>query len=144
MISSNTYEEVYQVLKQMDKVTVMKIPENILSNIINQRNSKFKTSIDKYNLFNENNISRDAMDILCCITYNYWMDDNEKQEIDKINMEYEEAKERKYDPNSLFKNNQLNYKEENESENQDNKLLVVEKKTFWKKIIDKIKKWLKK
>ena len=121
----------------MDKVTVMKIPEKILSNIINQRNSEFKTSIDKYDLFNENNISRDAMDILCWITYNYWMNDSEKCDIDKINIEYEEAKELKYDPNNIFKNKQPKYKEENKE------LVVVEEKTFWKRIIDKIKKWFK-
>lgn len=47
MISSNTYEELYEILSYMDKVTVMKIPENILINIKNKRNINFKTKIDK-------------------------------------------------------------------------------------------------
>ena len=85
MISGDTYEEVFQVLKHMDKVSVMRIPENILNNIIKNRNSNFKTNIDKNDIFNQNNISSSAMDVLCCISYNYWMDICEKDLINQIN-----------------------------------------------------------
>ena len=65
------YEELYEVLSNMDKTTVMRIPEEILNRIISQRNKNFKSSIDEDDLFNENNISKDAMDLLCWIDYNY-------------------------------------------------------------------------
>ena len=65
------YEELYEVLSNMDKTTVMRIPEEILNRIISQRNKNFKSSIDRDDLFNENNISKDAMDLLCWIDYNY-------------------------------------------------------------------------
>ena len=35
MISGETYEELYEILGQMDKKTVMQIPEDILNNIKN-------------------------------------------------------------------------------------------------------------
>jgi len=37
VISGNTYEELYEVLRYMDKPTVMKIPESILRNILEKR-----------------------------------------------------------------------------------------------------------
>ena len=42
MISGETYEELYEILGQMDKLTVMKIPEDILNNINSKRNKDFK------------------------------------------------------------------------------------------------------
>ena len=39
------YEELYEVLSNMDKTTVMRIPEEILNRIISQRNKNFKSSI---------------------------------------------------------------------------------------------------
>ena len=75
----DVYEELYEVLSNMDKATVMKIPEDILNKIITQRNTSFKTAIDDDNLFNENNISKEAMDLLCWIDYNYWTSPERKK-----------------------------------------------------------------
>ena len=139
MISSNTYEEVYQILKSMDKVSVMKIPENILKNIIEKRNPKFKTKIDNNDLFKQENMSIQAMDLLCWITYNYWMNDHERSEIDKINNEFyiELEKERckKYNSDLLLKKER-----QTNNDRKMNALIIVEKKGIIKNIIDKIKK----
>lgn len=82
MISSNTYEEVYEILSYMDKITVMKVPEEILNTIKKKRNVNYKTKIDKNDIFNEENISKEAIDFLCWIDYKYWMDENRKIKID--------------------------------------------------------------
>ena len=84
MISANTYEEVYQILSVMDKDTVMKIPLEILENIKLNRNSNYQTRIDKNDIFNESNVSKETIDILCFFDYHYWMDSNRKSNIDKI------------------------------------------------------------
>ena len=84
MVSSNTYEEIYEILSYMNKSTVMKVPENILKNISEKRNKNFKTKIDKNYLFNEENASKEAIDILCWIEYKFWMDNGRKNEIDRI------------------------------------------------------------
>ena len=34
MVLSNIYEEIYEILSYMDKITVMKVPEMILKNIL--------------------------------------------------------------------------------------------------------------
>ena len=38
MLTANDYQEVYKILSLMDKLTVMKIPEEILKNINKKRN----------------------------------------------------------------------------------------------------------
>ena len=55
MISSNTYKELYEILSYMDKITVMKIPLEILQNIKKYKNNYYKTKIDKKDIFNEKN-----------------------------------------------------------------------------------------
>lgn len=85
MISGNTYEEVYEILSYMDKMTVMKIPRDILNNIKEQRNTEFKTRINKDDIFNQQNVSKEAIDILCWIDFNYWMNSSQKNEIEKWN-----------------------------------------------------------
>jgi hypothetical protein len=91
----------------MDKLSVMKIPEDILDIIITKRNPRFRTKIDKNDLFNIDNISTETMNFLCWITYSFWMNDIEKRQINKINLdiyiESEQEKLKKYNPNNLFK-----------------------------------------
>lgn len=72
MISSNTYKELYEILSYMDKITVMKIPLEILQNIKKCKNNYYKTKIDKKDIFNEKNVSRETIDLLCYFYKNYW------------------------------------------------------------------------
>ena len=106
MVSSNTYEEIYEILSYMNKSTVMKVPENILKNISEKRNKNFKTKIDKNDLFNEENASKEAIDILCWIEYKFWMDNGRKNEIDRIKIskltDIEKEKYEKYNPDNIF------------------------------------------
>ena len=90
----------------MDKLTVMKIPEEILKNINKKRNKEYVTRIDKNDIFNEQNVSKTAMDLICYFEYNYWMDDNKKREIERLHkkriQEMEVEKSKKYNYNNLF------------------------------------------
>ena len=45
MISSQTYSEVYEILKYMNKEVVMKIPIEILEKIKNKRDLNYKSKI---------------------------------------------------------------------------------------------------
>lgn len=72
MVSSNTYKELYEILSYMDKITVMKIPMDILQNIKNRKNNNYKTKIDKNDIFNENNVNRETIDLLCYFYMHYW------------------------------------------------------------------------
>lgn len=139
MISSNTYEEVYEILRYMDKITVMRIPEEILNTIKKKRNVNYKTKIDKNDIFNEENISKEALDFLCWIDYKFWMDESRKMKIDQINFDkikkYEEEKREKYNPDKLFKDKKIE-----SMDSLSNALEMIEyKETIIRKFINKIK-----
>lgn len=141
MVSSNTYEEIYEILSYMDKPTVMKVPENILKNISEKRNENFKTKIDKNDLFNEENASKEAIDILCWMEYKFWMNNERKNEIDRFKStklkEIENKKYEKYNPDNIFKKKNI---EENIQTN--NVQLVEIKEISWfKRALDKILKF---
>ncbi len=72
MISDKTYKELYEILSYMDKVTVMKIPISILQTIKNKKDNRYITKIDKNDLFNEHNVNRETIDLLCYFHKHYW------------------------------------------------------------------------
>lgn len=134
MISGETYEELYEILGQMDKLTVMKIPEDILNNINSKRNKDFKTKIDKYDLFNEGNIRKETVDLLCWLDYNYWMGNERKEKVKKIiykNLEEEnDYKREKYNPEKIFKTTDI----ENNNELPAQALTEIPKDSFFTKL----------
>jgi len=137
VISGNTYEELYEVLRYMDKPTVMKIPESILRNILEKRNKEFETRIDKNDLFKEENMSKEAVDILCWLEYKFLMSEENKKEIDKIkNRKLKEMENKNYDLNNLFKKKEI-------AEAHINNIQLIEKKekSWLKKILDNIIKF---
>ena len=141
MISGDIYEEVYEILSYMDKVTVMKIPENILHTIINRRNINFKTKIDKNNIFDEKNVSKETVDFICLLDYNFLMNDDRRKEIDRIRIEknnkIELEKKLKYNPD-IF-----NTKEDKRvvQQKQETVQMVKYKENIFKGIINKIKRF---
>lgn len=108
MISENTYQELYEILSLMDKATVMKVPIDILNTIKEQRNTKYQTRINKKDIFNENNVNKETIDLLCYLDYHYWMSEDKKAEVDRIKQQMiqdeEQEKRKKYSPDDIFKN----------------------------------------
>ncbi len=140
MISSNTYKEVYEILSYMDKLTVMKIPEAILNRIKEQRNTSFQTRIDKDDIFNEENVSQETIDFLCWLNYKYWLNEEQRKEIDRIKLdkykELEEYKKKTYNDDDIFNSKQI----KKNSDIQEIANLDCQEKNFIRRIFDKIKK----
>ena len=130
----DVYEELYEVLSNMDKATVMKIPEAILNKIITQRNTSFKTAIDDDNLFNENNISKEAMDLLCWIDYNYWASPERKKEVDDIKKREEILKDENFDAHSIFEKNDMRPSNVESITNSSQELIEKKKNSFISRI----------
>ena len=99
--SSNCYQEVFEVLSNMKKTDVMSIPIELLQTIKNKRNKKFVTRIDRNDLFNEKNISIEAMDFLCWLYFNYLI---EKKEQNKL-LNYYYMPKNEFNYNELFNKN---------------------------------------
>ena len=72
MITSKTYKELYEILSYMDKMTVMKIPIEILQDIKQKKDNKYITKIDKKDIFNEKNVNSETIDLLCYFYKHYW------------------------------------------------------------------------
>lgn len=72
MITPKTYKELYEILSYMDKVTVMQIPISILQTIKNKKDNRYITKIDRNDLFNEHNVNRETIDLLCYFYKHYW------------------------------------------------------------------------
>lgn len=150
MISSKAYQEVYEILSLMDKQEVMQIPIYVLNNIKERRDKNFVTKIDKVNIFNRDNISQEAWDLLAWLDVNYWMDEEKKEELKLKSKEYdfklEEEKKSKYGVD-IFQDEDNKIKAVFVDENQDNKkanqMIKKEKTNIFRRIFDFIKNLIK-
>lgn len=112
------------------KKVVMKVPEKILMNIKLRRNTKYKLNLTSDNIFNNNIISKEALEIIACLDVNYWMDKEKSQELRKKYYD----KRNNDNTNVIFQNNR----------NTENKLCIdVYKENRFKSIISKLKVFLR-
>lgn len=122
------YSEVFEILKYMDKELVSKIPIELLNNFKNNRIRNYKVKIDKNDIFNRKNISRQTLSILGYLNLNYWVDENKKSELKSLyrknEYEYSENLKNKY-PIDVFKNNQTTI---NKNDNSIEKKALIEYK----------------
>ena len=77
----NAYTEVFEILKNMDRKLVMKIPIEIVKIIKDNRNIEYKVKIDKNDIFNKKNISKRALNILGWLQINYLSEKDEKMKL---------------------------------------------------------------
>ena len=84
MINADTYSEVYEILSCMDKSIVMKVPFELLLVIKENRNMDYTSKINKDDLFNLNNISKDAINVLAWLDANYWISNEKKENLKAV------------------------------------------------------------
>lgn len=130
--------EVYAVLKEIPKSEINKIPPKIIKMYEKSNNYSNEIKIDINKKFEEQNISKEAKDIIFLIGLNYWLTEEERKEtLIKLN-ENESALKEKYNVENIFK------KASNNNEKSISNVLIVEKKEKWYlKIIKKIFKLFK-
>lgn len=133
MINADTYSEVYEILSCMNKSIVMKVPIEILQCIKENRNTDYISKINREDLFNLNNISRDTINILAWLDVNYWISDEKKE---KIKLSFKNnIKKREFEENFDFKNK----RNENIKIISNEKQMKIYKKSKIHRIINKIK-----
>ena len=100
MITENVYSEVYEILSYMDKISVMKIPMEILNTIKENRNKKYISKINKKDIFNRNNVLPETIKYMAWIDVNYWETKEEKERLKKLHIkkiaQEEKEKSEKY------------------------------------------------
>lgn len=107
MITENVYSEVYEILSYMDKISVMKIPMEILNTIKENRNKKYISKINKKDIFNRNNVLPETIKYMAWIDVNYWETKEEKERLKKLHIKKiaqgEKEKSEKYRNIEYFK-----------------------------------------
>ena len=129
-----TLSEIYCLLNYFPKTYVDKIPSKLLELISYFSNSKYFIDIDTKRPLEEQNISKETKNMLIVFKYNYWSNEDEKQEIIKQLNENEYKYQEKL--KDLFKNNS---KTQNEIVDESTALVKIDEKNIFKKIIEKIK-----
>ena len=151
MISdANMYAEVFEILGCMNKQEVMRIPVNILEFIKQERSKTYQTRIDKYDLFNPDNVDQRTINLLAWIMINYMADEEEKNKLIEFGKENDRqsefAKEKKYSIN-IFENEKTVKIESiviediivDDADSNDKKLIVSKKRTIFDEIINVFK-----
>lgn len=147
--TKEAYAEVFEILKYMDRNIVMKIPLDIIELFSQNKNDNYKSKIDHNDIFNKNNISKKALNILAWLNINYFSSIEEKRNLIQLYRENDYIKEQKkkelYNSENIFK-----YKEnivKNSKKNtitEETSIVEYKEKNFLQKIFDKIKYLFKK
>ncbi len=144
--SKKVYSQVYSILLLMGNSYIKKIPKKLLQLIDSQRDKDYNP---KYNLeinFIEQNVNRRALSIICMIDLKYWCNEEEKNLITEKLRQNQSIRNKKNEElyNDIFKN-KIKKNTENESNKEEkNKIIVIEKNGFFKKIINIILSFFKK
>lgn len=131
------YKEVIELLKYFSLEDVKKIPEDLLKVFLINMDKEYQFTVDEEKTFEEQIMLEETKVIFAIIFRDYWATDYQRQRIlakeENDKRKIEEAKAKKYNTENLFKK-----KEEKIST--ENLPVPTEKKSIFKKIIDKIKK----
>lgn len=145
-LESKNYVEVLTVLDKLDSNEFNMIPEDIIDSMRESADgSTYVLDIDS-NVKLEEQISRESLSVLTYIILRYVADEGQKFEtrsaIIKNQTEYELQLREEFEAKDMF------YKKDVEKEVKPNtnfeSLAIIEKPSFWQKIINKIKKWFSK
>lgn len=147
MITENVYSEVYEILSYMDKMSVMKIPMEILNTIKENRNKKYISKINKKDIFNRNNVLPETIKYMAWIDVNFWETKEEKERLKKLHIkkiaQEEKEKSEKYRNIEYFKKENVSKTNYDTISADINKTEIIEyKEPLLKKLINKIKKLL--
>ena len=144
--SKKVYSQVYSMLQLLGNTYIKKIPKKLLQLIDSQRDKDYN---QKYNLetnFIEQNVNKKALSIICMIDLEYWCNEKEKNIIIEKLRQNQIIQNKKNEElyNDIFKKRIKNNKENESNKEENNKLIVIEKNGFFKKIVNIILRFLKK
>lgn len=137
------YTEVLEILKYMPENDVNKIPKKLLDTFEYKKDTNYSFIIDKNQDFSKLKILDETEAIMVNIFRDYWASSEQKAKI-KAKMQndmkiIEEEKRKGYNPDKLFA---MKSDKEIEKCNNAELQIIVKKESFYKKIINAIKRIL--
>ena len=132
------YKEVITILRYVPKSDVDKIPQEKLEFYKSNMDKDYKYKIDETKQFEEQEMSDITKAVLANIFKDYWATPYQKERI-KAKEEYdlqkiEEEKSKKYNPNNIFKDKQVN-----KIITATNLPIEVKRENFFKKLVKIVK-----
>ena len=135
----SAFKEVSEILKYMDEELVNKIPTKFITFLQENMSKEYDFKINENVALEKQNISREAENILALLYRNYWATEEEKQEFARLDEQERKSNDEKLQ--KIFKNTINEFDKE---ENKDTQIVNVNNDNFFKKIINKLKKFFRK
>ena len=123
----------------MDEELVNKIPTKFITFLQENMSKEYDFKINENVALEKQNISREAENILALLYRNYWATEEEKQEFARLDEQERKSNDEKLQ--KIFKNTINEFDKE---ENKDTQIVNVNNDNFFKKIINKLKKFFRK
>lgn len=143
---AKAYKEVIEILKNVPKESVNKIPKEIIEIFNTNMDKDYKFKIDENSSFEEQNLLEETKAIFANIYRDYWATPYQKEKIEEKEkndrLKVEEEKREKYNIDEIFKRRKstINKIEEN---NDPNLPIEIKKEKFYQKLIKFIKRIFK-
>lgn len=140
------FKEVCEILKNMNREDVEKIPNSYINMIKNNMDDNYEFILDNNTEFEKQELLKETKVILADIYLNYWADDEQKIRIKqkfKYDIMREEEKKIKniYTDEFSNKNQKLDSEEKTRNEiNSDIQMVECKKENIFTKFLNKIKK----
>ena len=142
---NQSYSEVYDIIKHLDKKLYNKIPTGFIEMLRENMDNNYNVEIDYNKSINEQKLLKDTKIILSIIYRDYLCSEEKKKELiekDKADLvRYENELREKYNPDKIFKNR---IQENNTEKTRENTTAMVEyKENIFLKLIEFLKKIFK-
>lgn len=133
----SSISEVLDIINNMEDIYREKISTKFIEFLVKNQNENYINHMNPNFEMNEQIKGKKTKEILAIIAYNYWYNEEQREEYKKRLKENEEIHQQElrklYDTDNLFKRNR-------ESEDTNNmQIMVVQKKKWYQKIFEKIK-----
>lgn len=133
----SSISEVLDIINNMEDIYRGKISTKFMEFLVKNQNENYINHMNPNFEMNEQIKGKKTKEILAIIAYNYWYNEEQREEYKKRLKENEEIHQQElrklYDTDNLFKRNR-----ENEDTN-NMQIMVVQKKKWYQKIFEKIK-----
>lgn len=138
--------EIDEILGYLPVEYVEKIPIKLREFFSKIKQENYVSKIDPYKSLDEQELKPKTKTLLTIIYRNYWCNEDERTELDKVllanDKKYEEELKIIYNPNNIF--NEKEIFERDIDNIQEYSLVEIKKRNFFQRLIDYIKKFLKK
>ena len=126
--------EINEILRYLPTESVEKIPDKLRDIFNKVKKADYVSKIDPYKQLDEQELKPKTKTLLTVIYRNYWCNEEERAELDKILMEndkkYEEELRERYNPDNIFKKKE---KEEQFEEVEETSLTLYDNRIWYQK-----------